>query len=81
MFQQLNEDDGLTIILVTHDANVAKFAQRLIHIRDGAISNGSSSHDDGAEKGSGSFYPEHPEGRSGRTNLTPALLLENGAGI
>jgi ABC-type lipoprotein export system ATPase subunit len=40
-FQRLNEDDGLTIILVTHDANVAKFARRVIHIRDGAISNGS----------------------------------------
>ena len=40
IFQQLNEDDGLTIILVTHDANVARFARRVIHIRDGAISNG-----------------------------------------
>ena len=47
MFQQLNEEDGLTIILVTHDANVARFARRVIHIRDGAISNGSGSeHDD-----------------------------------
>jgi len=40
IFQQLNEDDGLTIILVTHDANVARFARRVIHICDGTISNG-----------------------------------------
>ncbi|HSW44652.1 MAG TPA: ABC transporter ATP-binding protein [Phycisphaerae bacterium] len=46
IFQQLNEDDGLTIILVTHDANVARFARRVIHIRDGAISNGSGSDND-----------------------------------
>jgi ABC-type lipoprotein export system ATPase subunit len=39
MFQQLNRDDGLTIILVTHDANVAQHAQRTIHIRDGQIEN------------------------------------------
>jgi ABC-type lipoprotein export system ATPase subunit len=50
IFQQLNEDDGLTIILVTHDANVARFARRVIHIRDGAISNGSCSGDDEPEK-------------------------------
>ena len=27
MFQQLNEEDGITIILVTHDADVARHAQ------------------------------------------------------
>ena len=39
-FRQLNEDDGLTIILVTHDPGVAKYAKRIIHIHDGAISHG-----------------------------------------
>ena len=50
IFQQLNENDGLTIILVTHDANVARFARRVIHIRDGAISNGSCFGDGETEK-------------------------------
>jgi len=40
MFQQLNRDDGITIILVTHDPGVASHAQRSIHISDGLISNG-----------------------------------------
>jgi energy-coupling factor transporter ATP-binding protein EcfA2 len=37
MFQQLNQEDGITIILVTHDANVARHARRIIQIHDGVI--------------------------------------------
>jgi ABC-type lipoprotein export system ATPase subunit len=37
MFVQLNEADGITIILVTHDASVAAHARRTIHIHDGLI--------------------------------------------
>ncbi|MGB9626792.1 MAG: macrolide ABC transporter ATP-binding protein/permease, partial [Phycisphaerae bacterium] len=40
MFQQLNRDEGLTIILVTHDAGVAQHARRTIRIRDGMIVDG-----------------------------------------
>ena len=42
MFRQLNEEDGITIILVTHDANVARHARRIIRIHDGVILNGAS---------------------------------------
>jgi ABC-type lipoprotein export system ATPase subunit len=41
MFQELNRRDGITIILVTHDANVAGCARRRIHIHDGQIVDGS----------------------------------------
>jgi ABC-type lipoprotein export system ATPase subunit len=40
MFQQLNEEDGITIIMVTHDAQVARHARRVIHISDGTIVSG-----------------------------------------
>ncbi len=40
MFQQLNADQGITILLVTHDATVAGHAKRIIHIRDGLIADG-----------------------------------------
>jgi ABC-type lipoprotein export system ATPase subunit len=41
MFQQLNGQDRITIILVTHDANVARYARRAINIHDGVIRDGS----------------------------------------
>ena len=44
MFQQLNEEDGITIILVTHDADVAHHARRIIHIHDGLIVDGEQMH-------------------------------------
>jgi ABC-type lipoprotein export system ATPase subunit len=37
MFQQLNAQESITIVLVTHDANVARYAGRVITIHDGAI--------------------------------------------
>ncbi|MFZ2448156.1 MAG: ABC transporter permease [Syntrophobacteraceae bacterium] len=36
-FQQLNEEEGVTIILVTHDPSVANTAKRIIRIHDGVI--------------------------------------------
>src|SRR5688572_17822035 len=39
MFQHLN-DEGLTIILVTHDVNVTNHAKRTIRMRDGLIESG-----------------------------------------
>ena len=35
--QQLNREHGITIILVTHDPEVARHARRIIHIRDGLV--------------------------------------------
>jgi putative ABC transport system ATP-binding protein len=36
VFQKLN-DNGLTIVLVTHEPDIAEFAKRAIHFRDGTI--------------------------------------------
>ena len=37
LFQKLN-DEGVTIVMITHDRNIAKNAKRIIHIIDGEIS-------------------------------------------
>ncbi len=37
LFRQLNREDGLTIILVTHDPTVAAHASRIIRMRDGLV--------------------------------------------
>jgi putative ABC transport system ATP-binding protein len=40
MFKRLNAEEGITIILVTHDANIANTAKRVIRISDGLIEAG-----------------------------------------
>jgi ABC-type lipoprotein export system ATPase subunit len=37
IFQELNRQ-GHTIIVVTHDPNIAAYAKRIIYIRDGRVS-------------------------------------------
>jgi putative ABC transport system ATP-binding protein len=36
LFQDLNRQ-GMTVVLVTHEADIARFAQRVLHFRDGQI--------------------------------------------
>ena len=37
LFTELNQRDGITIVLVTHEADIAAYAQRLIRLTDGNI--------------------------------------------
>ncbi len=37
IFEHLNKDQGLTVVLVTHDPEIGAHAGRIIHIRDGQI--------------------------------------------
>ena len=37
IFRGLNEEQGLTLVMVTHDADVAALARRVVTFRDGAI--------------------------------------------
>ena len=37
IFQQLNAEQGLTMIVVTHDASVAAYAKRILNLRDGKL--------------------------------------------
>jgi len=43
-FQRLNEEQGRTIILITHERDVAEHASRIIHIKDGLLINDSDGH-------------------------------------
>jgi ABC-type lipoprotein export system ATPase subunit len=37
MFRELNGKEGITLIMVTHDVQVARYAQRVIHVHDGLV--------------------------------------------
>jgi putative ABC transport system ATP-binding protein len=54
-FQKLNQERGQTIIMVTHDAHIASYADRQIVVRDGLIESDSA----------GSQFRRHEEEREG----------------
>jgi putative ABC transport system ATP-binding protein len=37
IFQRLNEDRGITIVLITHEQQIADYASRIIRFKDGRI--------------------------------------------
>jgi ABC-type lipoprotein export system ATPase subunit len=37
ILQRLNTEQGLTVILVTHEADIAAYAQRVLTMRDGVL--------------------------------------------
>lgn len=40
IFQELHQEQGITLVVITHDPEVAELAERTIWIRDGVIDNG-----------------------------------------
>ena len=37
LFQRLNRDQGITVVLVTHEIDIAEYARRQIHFKDGLV--------------------------------------------
>ena len=44
LLRQLNKDLGQTIVMITHNPEAAAYGHRVLHMRDGMVVNGSSSH-------------------------------------
>jgi putative ABC transport system ATP-binding protein len=44
LFQELN-DEGITILLVTHESDISRYARRIIEMRDGRIVKDEPVHD------------------------------------
>ena len=44
LFQELNEE-GRTVIMITHDMNIAAYARRVVHIIDGVLTEGGDAAD------------------------------------
>jgi putative ABC transport system ATP-binding protein len=37
IFQSLNRDRGITVVLVTHEPDIGRHTRRVIHVRDGRV--------------------------------------------
>jgi ABC-type lipoprotein export system ATPase subunit len=59
MFEELNRQEGITIVIVTHDPAVARHCRRNIRMKDGLVES-----DDGTGARAGAGGREHAEGRA-----------------
>jgi len=37
---KLQEDEKVTVVMVTHEEHIAKYAERIVHLKDGKIVDG-----------------------------------------
>ena len=44
LLRQLNKDHGQTIVMITHNPEAATYGNRVLHMRDGMVVNGSAAH-------------------------------------
>jgi ABC-type lipoprotein export system ATPase subunit len=63
LFKRLNEERQITVILVTHDLNVARHARRILVLRDGQIVTDTTKFEEAFES-LHAFESEQPEPQS-----------------
>lgn len=76
LFRELNEVHGLTVILVTHDPNVARNAKRTIVLRDGSVVEDTSNFD--AAMAALNYDPDLEEAEPNDTKATEAVAKSVG---
>jgi ABC-type glutathione transport system ATPase component len=76
LFRELNEVHGLTVILVTHDPNVARNAKRTIVLRDGSVVEDTSNFD--AAMAALNYDPDLEEAEPNDTEATEAVAKSVG---
>ncbi len=64
MLQRLNEEEGLTVIIVTHDEGVARHVKRIIRMKDGVIVEEGAPANSSANKTDAAKLPPPPKSAS-----------------
>jgi len=72
MFRELNEGQGITVVLVTHEPDIALFSKRLIRIVDGRIAQDGPTGEVLDERGFAAIAPLPSEGEGMETDSSRA---------
>jgi putative ABC transport system ATP-binding protein len=63
IFQRLNEENGITVVLVTHEPDIAQHTRRIIHLYDGLIQTDESVRSPRRAMGAESVYQANGHGK------------------
>ena len=44
LISRLNDEEGLTVIMVTHEPDMAEYVKRIVHFKDGLIETDGTNH-------------------------------------
>jgi macrolide transport system ATP-binding/permease protein len=75
IIKQLNHERGLTVIVVTHDPEVAAYADRTITFRDGSVVSDRRTHDSAGTVGDS--YPLSADSHGAKGSTAPAPAAED----
>lgn len=65
LLKKLNSEQGITLIVVTHDADVAAYADRIVRLKDGTIAEVLQNRPDGVSEAARAPSPTAPSSNSG----------------